>query len=145
MFRRGWFGTLFLSLSLLIGASSASAATTQTARYTVLGDCVDEYDDNQVAYDFYEGEECYVKVQVKPASPARKVALQWYSNSSSKWKIDSEKMTNKNGVAFLGFDAYDSDGYFYDEEYDYRIAVARQGSLKALTSATFYVTFVPSS
>jgi hypothetical protein len=133
--------TLF-TLTSAVGVQPVAGATAQKITWSVIGDCVDEYDANQYEYLMYEGDECYFKVQVKPAFPARKVALQWFSDDRGKWLTENEKMTNKNGVAFLYPDAYDSDGYFYDGEYKYRMAAARAAGQAIRTSDSFYITFM---
>jgi hypothetical protein len=130
-------------LPILLGGGTASGASQQTVKWTVIGDCVDMYDEYQTTYTVYEGDNCYFKVTVKPAKPQRTVALQWYSDDDGRWVTEDEKKTNiKTGVATLYLDEYDSDGYFFDGEYEYRLGVARLGSLPAKLSPTFYVDFV---
>jgi len=140
---RGFVGLVFVALSLLGEPGPVSGVVQQTVKWTVIGDCVDLYDEYQSTYTVYEGDRCYFKVTVKPAKPQRTVALQWYSDDDGRWLIEDEKKTNaKTGVATLFLDEYDVDGYFLDGEYEYRLGVARLGALPAKLSPTFYVDFV---
>ena len=133
----------FSLLPLIASAGQVSGAVKQTVTWSVLGDCVDWYDENQSEYVDYEGDDCYFKATVKPAKPIRTVALQWYSDDDAKWYKDSEVKTNKNGVAYLEIDMYDSDGYFYDGSYTYRMGMARLGGSPAKLSRTFTISFIP--
>ena len=133
----------FSLLPLIASAGQVSGAVKQTVTWSVLGDCVDWYDENQSEYVVYEGDDCYFKATVKPAKPIRTVALQWYSDDDAKWYKDSEVKTNKNGVAYLEIDMYDSDGYFYDGSYTYRMGMARLGGSPAKLSRTFTISFIP--
>ena len=133
----------FSLLPLIGSAGQVSGAVKQTVTWSVLGDCVDWYDENQSEYVVYEGDDCYFKATVKPAKPIRTVALQWYSDDDAKWYKDSEVKTNKNGVAYLEIDMYDSDGYFYDGSYTYRMGMARLGGSPAKLSRTFTISFIP--
>ena len=133
----------FSFLPLIASAGQVSGAVKQTVTWSVLGDCVDWYDENQSEYVVYEGDDCYFKATVKPAKPIRTVALQWYSDDDAKWYKDSEVKTNKNGVAYLEIDMYDSDGYFYDGSYTYRMGMARLGGSPAKLSRTFTISFIP--
>lgn len=133
----------FSFLPLIASAGQVSGAVKQTVTWSVLGDCVDWYDENQSEYVVNEGDDCYFKAIVKPAKPIRTVALQWYSDDDGKWYKDSEVKTNKNGVAYLEIDMYDSDGYFYDGSYTYRMGMARLGGSPAKLSQTFTISFIP--
>ena len=133
----------FSFLPLIASAGQVSGAVKQTVTWSVLGDCVDWYDENQSEYVVYEGDDCYFKATVKPAKPIRTVALQWYSDDDAKWYKDSEVKTNKNGVAYLEIDMYHSDGYFYDGSYTYRMGMARLGGSPAKLSRTFTISFIP--
>ncbi len=129
---------------LLVSSGHASGAVKQTVTWTVIGDCVDLYDEYQTEYVVYEGDDCYFKATVKPAKPFRTIALQWYSDDDGKWYKDSEIKTNRNGIAYLEIDMYDSDGYFYDGSYTYRLGMARLGGSAAKLSKNFTITFIPS-
>jgi len=135
-------GIGLLLSSVLIISSPTDAASKQKVRWIISGDCVDEYSEYQTEYEIFEGDTCFIRVVITPALPARKVALQ-YQSENGKWAIDDEKVTNKKGVAILEFGMYDSDGYFYDYYWDYRIAMARLGRLPSQNSDTFTVTFIP--
>ena len=135
-------GSLILTPTLL-SSTQVSGVSQQTVKWTVIGDCVDMYDDYQSVYTVNEGDNCYFRVTVKPAKPQRTVALQWYSSDEGRWIIEDEEKTNvKTGAANLYLDEYDSDGYFFDGEYEYRLGVARLGAMPAKLSPTFYVNFV---
>lgn len=127
----------------IVSSKQVSGVSQQTVKWSVIGDCVDMYDEYQSVYTVAEGDSCFFRVTVRPAKPQRTVALQWYSSDEGRWVIEDEKKTNaKTGAANLYLDEYDSEGYFFDGEYEYRLGVARLGALPAKLSQTFYVNFV---
>jgi len=141
-------------VSLLIGPSHVSSAGfdaladaksgNQVVSYEVIGNCVDEFDDSQSEFVYYEGESCFFAVTVRPAKPARVVALQ-YKNRDGRWVTESRATTKNNGIAFLYPETLDDDGDFYCETYDYRIGLQRLGGAKSLLSSVFSITFVANS
>jgi len=141
-------------VSLLIGPSHVSSAGfdvladaksgSQDVSYEVVGNCRDEFDDFQTEFVFYEGESCFFAVTIRPAKPARIVALQ-YQNENGRWVTESRTTTKNNGIAFLYPDTLDGDGDFYCETYNYRIGLQRLGGAKSLLSSVFSITFVANS
>lgn len=135
---------LLASGSALVVGDIASGSVRQKVRWTAIGDCVDLYDEEQTTYVFVEGQNCYFRVQVTPAKPARTVAIQYFDDDSSRWITEDEKKTNKRGVALLYPSTTTDEGYFIDGTWEYRLGVARLGSARAELSETFWIEFVPS-
>ena len=139
---------------LLIGTDPAGTSARKTQpegksgkqeiTWDVLGNCVDEFDEDQNEFVVYEGEQCFFAVTAVPSKPMRTVALQW-KDSKGRWVTEARARTNKNGTAFLYPETLDSDGDWFCESFDYRIGLERLGSAKSLVSGVFNITFVADS
>lgn len=137
------FALIILIISnVLLPANPASSATIQKIYYTVMGDCVDYYEENG-EYAFFEDEpdwSCYLQVKVSTPKPIRTISLQYWTGR--KWVQESISKTNSKGIAFLDFDPYCADGYC-DGEYKYRALTAAAAPQKSNVSLSFYVIFYP--
>jgi hypothetical protein len=111
----------------------------QKIYFSVKGDCVDWYDEEQDEYLIYEGEDCDFVVRVVPPKPVRTVALQFEDDG---WYVEVEKKTNKSGIAIMSPRSTDSKGNFLCDSWYYRLGVARLGAAKAVLSDEFIISFV---
>jgi hypothetical protein len=128
--------------NVLLPVNPASSATVQKIYYSIEGDCVDYYDEND-EYAFFEDEpdwSCYIKVKTSTPKPIRTVSLQYWN--SRKWVQESVAKTSTKGIAYLDFNPY-CDGSYCDGEWKYRVVTAASTPQKSNTSNSFYVTFYP--
>lgn len=140
--RTSIFMAVVLFGGLLLPINSATAATAQKISYSIMGDCVDYYDETG-EYAFFEEEpdwSCYIMVKLSPTKPVRTARLQWWSGR--KWQQESSSKTDAKGYAYLDFDPY-CEGQYCDGEWKYRVFVDTASGQKSNTSRSFYVTFYP--
>jgi hypothetical protein len=133
---------ILIICNVLLPANPASSAAIQKIYYTIAGDCVDYYDEND-EYAFFEDEpdwSCYIKVKTSAPKPIRTVSLQYWN--SRKWVQESVAKTSTKGIAYLNFDPY-CDGSYCDGEWKYRVFTSASSPQKSDTSSSFYVTFYP--
>lgn len=122
-------------------AEQTQQTLVQDVDFTITGGCQDSYE--QVGYyGIFEeyGDDCYLVVEVFPASPARFAELQHFDST---WITESSGMTDSSGIVYLEVDQYCDDGYWCDGIWDYRITVEAEGSLPADRSITFELDFIP--
>jgi hypothetical protein len=135
-------GVALTFLLLFVSAEQASAKkVAQTIKWSVTGNCVDLFEEYQENYIVNEGESCLFSVTVKPAKPSRTVALQWFDSDAGKWVVYNQARTNKSGLARLNVNFTD-DECWGEQSWEFRIGMARQGSLPPVTSSTFWITKV---
>jgi hypothetical protein len=134
-------GFMLTVLFLIVATEQGSAATKQSIKWRVTGDCVDLYEEYQSDYTVYEGESCVFTATVKPVKPSRTVALQWFDSDTGKWTIHVQAKTNKSGVARINAD-FDTDECWDDASFEFRLGMAKQGASPAITSAPFWITYV---
>jgi len=87
---------ILIICNVLLPANPASSAAIQKIYYTIAGDCVDYYDEND-EYAFFEDEpdwSCYIKVKTSTPKPIRTVAYN-IGILGSGYKSQSQKQALK--------------------------------------------------
>lgn len=113
----------------------------QEVDFTITGGCLESYDELGYYGIFEEfDDDCYLVVEVFPASPARFAELQYFDST---WITESSGRTDSSGIVYLEVDQYCEDGFWCEGVWDYRIAVEAEGSLPAERSTTFELEFSP--
>lgn len=114
---------------------------TQDVDYSISGGCQDSYE--QVGYyGIFEefNDDCYLIVEVYPPEPSRFAELQFFDST---WTTESSGYTDSEGILYLEVDQYCEDGYWCEGVWEFRVAVAAEGSLPADRSITFELEFLP--
>lgn len=113
----------------------------QDVDYSISGGCQDSYE--QVGYyGIFEefNDDCYLIVEVYPPEPSRFAELQFFDST---WTTESSGYTDSEGILYLEVDQYCEDGYWCEGVWEFRVAVAAEGSLPADRSITFELEFLP--
>jgi len=115
---------------------SANAATKQTVKVFMTGDCAD----GQMVEEIDE-EDCEITVSLTPKSAKRSAIIEVaYDPDEIEWEeLDSGK--TKSGRLIFGVSSTDDDDIYFDGIVLYRVLVKKSGSNKAFTSKEYKVAY----
>ena len=115
---------------------SANAATKQTVKVFMTGDCAD----GQMVEEIDE-DDCEITVSLTPKSAKRSAIIEVaYDPDEIEWEeLDSGK--TKSGRLIFGVSSTDDDDIWFDGIVLYRVLVKKSGSNKAFTSKEYKVAY----
>ena len=115
---------------------SANAATKQTVKVFMTGDCAD----GQMVEEIDE-DDCEITVSLTPKSAKRSAIIEVaYDPDEIEWEeLDSGK--TKSGRLIFGVSSTDEDDIYFDGIVLYRVQVKKSGSNKAFTSKEYKVAY----